>query len=111
MNRRRNIFLLLGVFSITVVLFVLYAPWQHLDGRFTGQVGVGGAPLAINQVFIKNKNSFNVRYDLVNVPVSFADGEQSLASLPNVRLSNLPTQGVATSFYKSEFVRTALLHT
>lgn len=97
--------------AVLVLIFFVGAALSF----FFPAVHAVSTPLAANQVFVRNDGSVQARSDLVNIAVSFADGSMSTGQLSSIGLSGssgtLAAQAVATSYYKSGFVRTAVLRT
>jgi len=75
-----------------------------------------GGDLGLDQVFIRNDEGFRLSSDLVSFPISFEDGSVNgylESELSDVKIGSLPTQVVATSYYKDNaqgdnYVRTAM---
>ncbi len=112
MKQRVSILFILFLLIAGVFWVVRATPLPYLKGGLTAQVG-GSPPLGLNQVFIKNNNSFSLSNDLVTIPISFAEGQMLPAQLPNVKIGSYDTQTIATSYYKTGsgtelYVKTAI---
>jgi len=64
--------------------------------------------LGLNQVYVKNNNSFPLQNDLVTIPLSFRESEYFPNGLSNIKIGSLDTQVTPTSFYKNNSVKTAV---
>ncbi|MBU0952948.1 MAG: fibronectin type III domain-containing protein [Nanoarchaeota archaeon] len=109
---------ILSLAVLLVLLLVIFTTPESPPTPITGQFSAGSTPLQLDEVFIRNENSFALNNDLATVAISFQEGEYLEADLWKVRLRDpsgtlLPTQLVATSYYKTGqggnfYVRTAV---
>jgi len=101
-------------FTVLILVFVL------ISGFSFTPTAEGQASLGIDEVFIRNDNSFALNNDLASVAISFQEGDYIADDLLNVRLKDkltsteLVTQVTPTSYYKTDdgsgnlYVKTAI---